>query len=72
MTHPPQASTNDAILLKLGEMGAQLAVITEQLKDVPDHETRLRALEKWRYGLPFAGLLAIASAGLSVWATLHH
>jgi hypothetical protein len=52
MTTPPAAAESGAILsqilLKQGEMGIQLAVISEQLKAVPDHENRLRALETAR------------------------
>jgi hypothetical protein len=33
------------ILLKQGEMGTQLAVISEKLSDLPDHEQRIRTLE---------------------------
>jgi hypothetical protein len=44
---PPDSDAVPAqILLKLGEMGAQLAVISEQLKDIPDHEHRIRLLEQ--------------------------
>lgn len=48
------------ILLKQGEMGIQLAVITEQLKPVGDHENRLRKLEQFRYTL--AGLTIVGGA----------
>lgn len=40
---------------------AQLAVIAEQLKMLPDHEIRIRALERWRYALPASIFLAVAS-----------
>lgn len=33
------------ILLRQGEMSTQLAVISEQLKAVPDHEGRIRTME---------------------------
>lgn len=50
------------ILLKQGEMGTQLAVISEQLKAVPDHENRIRGLERFRYTVAgvsvFGGMLA--------------
>ena len=52
----PGSATLAQVLVKLGEMSAQLAVITVQLGAIPDHESRLRALEKWRYSLPFAML----------------
>lgn len=58
----PSSSTNDQILIKLGEMGVQLAVISEQLKDVPDHELRIRALEQFRWK---ATGLAIAAGGIT-------
>jgi hypothetical protein len=58
------------ILLKQGEMGVQLAVISEQLKAVPDHEARIRALERWKYGLPLAGLASAASLAGATWALL--
>ena len=73
MTGPqsPDPGAVSQVLLKLGEMSAQLAVIVEQLKAVPDHESRIRKLEQWRYGLPFAGLLAIASLAISAYGWLH-
>lgn len=55
------------VLIKLGEMGAQLAAIDERLKAVPDHETRIRALEKWRYSLPISLVASIGSIILAIW-----
>jgi hypothetical protein len=51
MTMPGGSDPTAQILLKLGEMGIQLAVITEQLKPVTDHETRIRSLERFRWML---------------------
>jgi fatty acid desaturase len=45
----------------------RLARLEEQAKDVPDHESRIRLLERWKYGLPIAGLTAVLSAGVSAW-----
>lgn len=45
MTSPQQTATSDQILIKLGEMSAQLAVVVEKLNALPDHEIRLRALQ---------------------------
>jgi hypothetical protein len=59
------------VFAKQVEMGAQLAVIHEQLKAIPDHEQRIRALERWRYSLPIAMLAALASAGFTVASYLH-
>ena len=44
----PQGSSDGMlaqILLKQGEIGTELAVISEQLKAVPDHENRIRQME---------------------------
>jgi len=65
------------ILIKLGEMGAQLAVIHEQLKTAAfvdgDHETRLRALERARWPLPtIAVIAAVGSTVAAVLAYVHH
>jgi hypothetical protein len=42
--------------------------IQEQVKDLPDHEQRLRSLERWKYGFPITGLVAISSLAISAWA----
>jgi hypothetical protein len=73
MTLPPDDGVPAQILIKLGEMGAQLAVIAEQLKDIPDHEARLRVLERARWPLPTVALVASVGAGIAAWvAALHH
>lgn len=57
------------ILLKLGEISAQLAAVNEQLKDIPDHEQRIRALERVRYRV--AGVASAGGAlagGAAYWA----
>lgn len=51
------------------EMGGQLAVIHEQLKAIPDHETRIRRLEEAKarlYGGAFA--ISAATSALAGWA----
>lgn len=60
------------ILLEQGKMSVQLAVISEQLKAVPDHETRIRSLERWKYGMPVAGLLAVGSTIAAVVSLFRH
>ena len=55
------------ILLKQGEMGIQLAVISEQLKPVADHETRIRQLEQFRWRL--AGVAAACGVGAGAIST---
>lgn len=72
MTQPPQQVAVSAaqitvvdVFAKQIEMGAQLAVITEQLRAIPDHEQRIRALERFRFTV--AGLSTIGGiiAGLA-------
>jgi hypothetical protein len=77
--HPPIPATPVTILdvyAKQVEMGAQLAVIHEQLKALPDHEARIRVLETARAKLLGAAMAvsAIVSAGVT-WIGLgltHH
>jgi len=57
------------VFTKQVEMGAQLAVIHEQLKMLPDHEQRLRVLEASRaklYGVVVTVAAAVSAAG--TWA----
>lgn len=34
--------------------------------DIQDYETRLRSLERWKYGIPFSGLAAVIAALIAV------
>lgn len=43
--------------------GERVKILTEQL---PDHETRLRELERWRYALPASLATAVASGILAI------
>jgi hypothetical protein len=73
---PPPAHPDSAILAQIltkqGEMGVQLAVISEQLRAIPDHETRIRLLESARAKLTgaavAAGTLSGGLATLIYWA----
>lgn len=59
------------IYTKQVEMGTQLAVISEQLRDLPDHEARIRILETTRARLYGACALLAAVAGSAAgWLTL--
>lgn len=64
------------ILLKQGDLGSQLAVISEQLKAVPDHESRLRALERFRFTLLGGAIVvSLAVSAVVTWFGLmvvHH
>lgn len=56
------------VFTKQVEMGAQLAVIHEQLKALPDHEQRIRALETAKaklYGA--AAAISMIVSGLATW-----
>lgn len=57
----PDPSLLGQILLKQGEIGAQLAAIGEQLKPIKDHEDRLRALEQFRWRM--AGIASACGIG---------
>jgi hypothetical protein len=68
-------STLSQILIKQGEMGVQLAVISEQLKVMPDHEQRLRALERFRFtllGTVIAASAATSALGTWIGYSFHH
>jgi hypothetical protein len=59
------------VFAKQIEMQTSLAVIQEQLKHIPDHENRIRSLEKWRYGMPLTLLISIGSLGIGAYGWLH-
>ena len=59
------------ILVKQGEMGMQLAVITEKLADLPDHEQRIRILEAAKAKVWGAAVvLGAVSGGGAGWIAL--
>jgi hypothetical protein len=63
--------TMAAIYAEQVKMSAQLAVISDRLGQLPDHEARIRRLEAWRYALPPAVIGALGSFPLSIWAIVH-
>lgn len=73
---PLTEATAAQILVELGAMKVQLAVISEQLKAVPDHEARIRRLESARSKLVgaalAAGTLSGSCATLVYWAVSRH
>lgn len=63
----------DRILDKLDEINiqgaatlAQIGVLQEQIKAIPDHENRIRALEQWRWGL--VGVSTLLATGFTTFA----
>lgn len=75
-TAPARDASMDTMLLAMGEIKTQLAVISEQLKAVPDHENRIRVLETARakaYGAAVAsGILSSSVGGIIIWALSRH
>jgi hypothetical protein len=65
MADTPVDSILAQILLKQGEMSTQLAVISEQLKGLPDHESRIRALEGFRWKLTGGVTVLSLASGLA-------
>lgn len=66
--------SEDRIFEKLDELGERqtqtlLAVtrLEEQVKGLPDHETRIRSLERWRWGL--VGVTSLLTTGFSAYAS---
>ena len=64
----------DRILDKLDEIGAQgaetlveIGKLQEQVKALPDHETRIRTLEQWRWGL--VGVSGLLTTGFTWYTT---
>ena len=85
MSQPPQEQISVVpvatisivdVFAKQVEMSQQLAVITVQLQDLPDHEARLRALERFRF-TTLGACIAVSAlvSGLGTWAGIllaHH
>ena len=44
------------------ELNKKAERMEEAREEVEDHEDRLRSLERWKYGIPFSGILAISAA----------
>jgi hypothetical protein len=68
MPDTPGGPTLLDIFAKQVELGVQLAVITEQLKQLPDHEMRIRSIERFRFTL--AGLavgVPVCVTTLGIW-----
>lgn len=64
------------IAADVGAMRTDLATVKADVaaikSDTDDHETRLRGLERWRYGLPASLVVSLGSAAASLVAVLHH
>ena len=69
--------SEERILGKLDQIDEQnrqvlvaLTQIQEQVKALPDHEARMRALENWRYGTTASFVTAIAAMGTAAWTSM--
>lgn len=70
----PVAPTLLDIYTRQIEMGGQLGIISKQLEAIPDHEQRIRALERFRFtlaGLSTIGGIAAGLAGYWIGHVLH-
>lgn len=57
----------DAIDGKSTQALVEIAKLQEQVKGIPDHESRLRSLERWRWTL--VGGLGLLSTGFTAYAS---
>ena len=81
MSEPIQVHTGDGgvqaqILVTVTNISTDVAVMKEQLKAVPDHETRIRSLEAKTAKMIGAGVASgVLSGGMATivyWALSHH
>lgn len=55
------------ILIEIREIRIRLAVVGEQIKDLADHEERIRALESGRWPIPsIAAAISVAALVMSL------
>lgn len=66
MTGPQGRVTvsDDEILLEIRD---RVVRIEEQMKGLPDHESRIRALEQWKWGL--LGVSGLLTTGFTFYAS---
>lgn len=57
----------DAIEQQGGQALVEIGKIQEQIKAIPDHESRIRALEQWRWGL--VGVSGLLVTGFTTYAS---
>lgn len=63
-------STLSEVTRNLRAVELTLVGVAEELKDLPDHEQRIRSLERWRYALPatlISSIVAAAAAVVGAW-----
>lgn len=57
----------EAIDTQGGQALVEIRALQEQIKALPDHETRIRALEQWRWGL--VGVSTLLATGFTTYAS---
>lgn len=60
--------TNKDIYFELQKVSRSVESMAPQAGRIDDHETRIRGLEKWKYGLP----AAVLSSGVALYLELRH
>jgi hypothetical protein len=75
----PSGTGSNIITITLKDVYIELMKIKESVLEIkgttnkiPDHEDRIRALEKWRYGLPVSLALAFLSAVVGLLEVLNN
>lgn len=66
MSDPGFTVTLKDVYLLVQEVKEKIAPLPSYGTKIDDHETRMRSLERWRYGIP-AGLLITAGNILYTW-----
>lgn len=79
MNMPDPTTTVDSgslaqVLIGLGEIKTDLAVVKTKLEAVPDHEQRIRSLERFRFTIAGAGTLGggLAALLINYLQNMHH
>jgi hypothetical protein len=84
MTHqdtPPEGVprvSNDGFMMLVAERLARIEATLESIrrdrdemqKERDDHETRIRALERWKYMLPSSLIAAVISAAVTIYGQI--
>lgn len=61
------------VLAELRQLNVQMAIAQTKLDALPDHEARLRSLERFRWGLGALVASGGSAAGwLAAWLTVRH
>lgn len=64
---PPDLVSNRDIYIEVIKMQGLLSAVVERGQD---HESRIRALEKWRWSLPGSYIIGLGSAAMGLYALL--